>query len=156
MHGLIANIIANAGRSILSDVTESARNAQAPAPASGEAFSNILSAQSIKEASSLKEILDQNPNISNGELSRISQSIKTEILQSQAGLHGERAPMSLGQWTISQHQDPSGKNFLRITDLEQKSMQFFPDSTTFKKVHLLYQIQEHMSQPAGVQTSLQF
>lgn len=154
MHGIIANLIASAGRSILNDVTESARNGKANEAQSATSFDKVLSAQSVKEASSLQEIFEQNPKISKAELMQVSQSLKTEILQSQAGQFGERAPLSHGEWTITQQTDPAGNKFLRITDLDQKSMQISPESPTFKKVNLLYQIQEHLNTPSEAFTSL--
>lgn len=152
MHGLIANILVSAGRSIIGDmVSPTAQNQQAQ---NSEPFSKVLDKQSIKEASNLNELLAQNPNITDAELLKVSQDLKAEIVHSQIGTKGERAPISLGEWTFATHTDSSGNASVKITDFEGKSVEFTADSPMFKQVQFLQQIQEYLAHSAGIQPAI--
>ncbi|MGB0369800.1 MAG: hypothetical protein ACPGN3_00520 [Opitutales bacterium] len=155
MHGLIANILVSAGRSILGEATAQPQPAAKADPNQKVTpFSEILNEQGIKDAKSIQEIFELNPKINDSQLLEISQNLKLEILQDQKGLNGERAPLSSGEWTITPHTDPSGQQSFKITDLEGKSMQIAQDAPIYQKVQLLQQIQEHLNRPTPAVSGL--
>ncbi|MEM7672243.1 MAG: hypothetical protein AAF212_02765 [Verrucomicrobiota bacterium] len=149
MHGLIANLIVNAGRSILNEVAASA--SQSPTLNQSQKttpFSKVMEAHSVKNAHSIQEIFEVNPAITNSELLEISQGLKIDILQSQKGQFGDRAPLTVGEWSIQESPSTDSPQILKITDLEGNSMQIAQDSPIYSKVHLLHQIQDHLKRPS--------
>ena len=152
MQGLIANLVINAGRSLINDLS-SPQSAGINTPQGSQSFSAIMQSQSVQDASSIQDILAIKPNISDSQLMEISQELKVQIVQGQMGRLGESAPLNLGEWTFEKNTNASGDSTIRVTDISGKTMHFDQSSPTFKQVNLLHQIDEHLKLPSGFSTS---
>ena len=151
MQGIIANLVINAGRSLINDIA-SPKSSGATTPDGSQSFAAVMQSQGLREASSIQDILAIKPDMSDSELMQISQSLKTQIVQSQMGLHGEKAPLNLGEWTFEKSTHASGESIIRVTDVSGKSMQIDQFSPTYKQVNLLQQIDEHLKLPHSFST----